>query len=926
MIGHTVSHYKVTAKIGAGGMGEVYLAEDTDLNRQVALKFLPPAYASDTDALERFKREARAAAALNHPAIITVHHIGTHEGRPYIVMEHVNGQSLADAMAAGGVLPVADTLKLALRIAEGLIAAHDAGVVHRDIKPDNILIDSRGDVKIADFGLAKLHGVTRVTQEQSTVGTVHYMSPEQARGDEVDHRSDIFSFGVLLYELITGQRPFAGQHREAILYAITSETPPPLARFNRDVSDDLERIVTKTMQKHADERYQSMRDLVVDLRQAARLSSDPSITSAAASSATTHAGPVAPVSAGDGADSRRGDTGGGSPSRKRGGSRNAVLGMVAVVVVVGVVLWMVFRGGLRTLPEPAVLEPRTGGTSGTVDRTDETGRTAARTTVEARPMVVVLPFENLGAAEDTYFAAGMTEEIISRLASVRELGVISRTTAVEYDRSGKTIKEVGEDLGVDYVVEGTVRWAKSEDGSSRVRITPQLIRVSDDTHMWTERYDRVIDDIFAVQSDIAAHVIEQLGVTLLEPERRAIEAQPTENMEAYEWYLRGNQYATGYSRQNTEIAVEFYARAVEADPDFVQAHAALVRALSLQIHFGWEVSPETYEKAERSIARAFEIEPSSPIAHIAKGYYHYHGHKEYAKALAEFEIAARSRPNDVDLLRGMALVERRQNLWERSVENFKRAIRLDPHDVRTILDLADSYVQMGEYELCIETTDRVIELVPDFGYAYAIKCLAYWLWKADEASAERVIRAAPPTTSEDLAYHSFLHEIRSGDFEAAVERARALPRFMAGGYVFVSRTVWSGIASLMAGDTTTAVASFERGLEEIETASRGRPDADRYRTARALALAGLGRSDEAIREIGTVLEIYPLERDYVWVPILWRVAAWVFTVAGEEERAIDMLEQCLQVEANVSVPLLRVDPTWDPLRDNPRFQALVAGS
>ena len=484
MIGKTVSHYKILEELGRGGMGVVYRAEDTKLDRIVALKFLAPHAIGGEDDRARFLHEAKAEAALSHPNICTIYEIGEADGQPFIAMQCVEGQDLGDVIGQGPV-KINKAVDIALQAAAGLQEAHEKDIVHRDIKPANIMINTKGRVKIMDFGLAKALGRTMLTRADSTLGTYAYMSPEQSRGDDVDSRTDIWSLGVVLYEMITGRLPFKGDYEQAVVYSILSEEPEPVTALRTGVPMELERIVSKCLRKDPGRRYQGMADLAADLKQVQE-----TFTSAG------RTGTVVPAPA----------------PRTLGARWPWVVIAVPLVVAAALVVPKLFRA--------------------------ERGTSA----VDDRKMLVVLPFENLGSPDDEYFAAGMTEEITSRLAAVSGLGVISRTSAVQYGREGKTLRQIGNDLGVGYVLEGTVRWNKGAAGGSRVRVTPQLIQVSDDTHLWAETYDRVIEDIFAVQSEIAEKIIGQLGVTMLDRERDIVEARPTENLLAYETYLRGIHY------------------------------------------------------------------------------------------------------------------------------------------------------------------------------------------------------------------------------------------------------------------------------------------------------------------------------------------------------------------------------------------------
>jgi len=394
-----IGHYRIIDKIGAGGMGEVYLAQDTELNRRVALKFLAPDLCHDADCRARFKREAQAAAQLSHPNIVTIHEVGEFNGRPFFAMEHIEGESLADFIKRGDH-SLERIIDLSIQICEGLNKAHQAGIIHRDIKPSNILIARDGRARILDFGLAAIEGVDKLTKTGSTMGTLHYMSPEQTRGEVLDERSDIFSFGVVLYEMITGHLPFVGDHEPAIIYSIGNEDPEPLARYKAGVPDELQRIVGKMLAKDRAARYQHSDDLLADLR-----------TYTKEKSAST----------------------GGKP-RRDAWNRYVVTAAIAVILVVAG-LWGVTKLLTRD----------------------------ARKAEPARKMLAVLPFENLSPDPDQeYFSDGLTEELTSKLSQIQSLCVISRSSSMTFKGSNKTVPEIAKALKVQYVVEGSVRRAGNE--------------------------------------------------------------------------------------------------------------------------------------------------------------------------------------------------------------------------------------------------------------------------------------------------------------------------------------------------------------------------------------------------------------------------------------------------------------------------------
>jgi len=519
VIGRTLNQYRILEVLGKGGMGEVYLAEDTRLKRQVALKVLPEDVAADPERRARLEREAQAIAALNHPNIVTIYSVEEVEGVFFITMELVDGQSLSALMQSDG-MSMSQLFEMAVPLADAVATAHERGITHRDLKPDNVMLDSAGRVKVLDFGLAKVteelaagpgaDGATNlptatVTAEGQILGTVHYMSPEQAEGKSVDTRSDVFSLGIVLYQMATGRLPFEGDTPISTISAILKDTPGSVTDLNANLPRQLDRILRRCLHKDPDRRFQTAKELRNELEE---------LKAEINTGASMSASPTAAVEE--------------STAKRPVWLWPAVAG-VAVVLAALVGMQMIGTD-----------DSSRGAASGAGPAAPASEGSAAA--ADERKMIAVLPFENLGQAEDDYFAAGVTEEITARLGSVPDLGVISSNSAVLYAGSTKPSQLIGEELGVDYLLQGKVRWARSGDGTSRVRITPQLVRVADDTQVWADSFDETIEDVFTVQTRIATEVIEQLGVAIGGGDRGLFAQPTTQNLEAWQAYLRGRNY------------------------------------------------------------------------------------------------------------------------------------------------------------------------------------------------------------------------------------------------------------------------------------------------------------------------------------------------------------------------------------------------
>ncbi|MEW5702095.1 MAG: protein kinase [Candidatus Zixiibacteriota bacterium] len=866
MIGQTISHYTITAKLGEGGMGEVYLATDTNLDRQVAIKFLSAGRSTDPEARQRFIHEAKAQAMLSHPHIATFLDVGEADGRAFLIMEYVEGRSLPE-LARDEKLTLSEILDLVIQVAEGLQAAHEHGIVHRDIKPENVLVTSKRLVKITDFGLARWKGATTLTKKGTRMGTAYYMSPEQTEGRRVDHRGDIFSLGVILYELVCRQRPFEGETETAIAYAVVTETPEPLARYKTGVPEQLQSIVSKCLAKDPAQRYQSAADLVTDLTALRR-----TLTGAGRVTSTRIVAARRPWK-------------------------------LALAVVVGVAV-VAAAGALVT----RYLLP------------------SGRSVLPERKMLAVLPFENLGSSDDEYFSDGITDEITAKLAVIRDLGVISRTSTMQYKNTTKKLREVARELGVDYVLEGTIRWDKSRD-TSMVRVVPQLIRVSDDTHLWAETYQRPLTDIFALQADIASRIAEAMDVTLVGSEHAALEAMPTRNLEAYQAYLRGSDLLWGpdLTREDCQLAVQMFQRAVQLDSTFALAYAKLANVHTRIYRVGGDATPERLGLAKAAVDRALALQPRLPWAHIALSYYYYWGLRDYDAALRELSTAEVGLPNDPDILSARAFIWRRQGQLRDAVQQLQRAFVLNPRSVWLPQDISLTERYLRDYAPAIKSMDQSIALAPDQVSGYVAKSQIFCFWRGDTSSA-RATLASSPNQDDDYTRFGWLWLYWLGrDYPAALGQmarlsSRPLPLEDEG---VMPKTLLRAMVYDLMSEPARARGCYDSARVILEDELKERPDDHRVHGALGLAYAGLDRKQEAIQEGKLGTEILPVSRDAMTGPLRVADLAQIYIMVGEYDQALDQIEYLLSIPSLVSVSLLRLDPRYDPLRELPRFQRLL---
>lgn len=613
MIGQTVGHYRISAKLGEGGMGAVYRALDENLEREVALKFLPERLSEDADACKLLRQEAKALSRLAHPNIVTVFTVENFGNREFIVMEYIKGKSLDKLV--GAHQPVDQVVELGIQIAAGLKAAHRADVIHQDLKPSNIIVDDDGRVRILDFGVARICCTAGLTPSESPQGTAAYMSPEQIRGTAVDHRADIFSFGIVLFELLAGRTPFAGEHSAAIMYAIASESPPSLDQYRADVPATLAAIIQKCLAKKPEERYQTAEDLGNDL-QTARETMD---------------------------------------------GRHSL------------------DGKSQTLPS-----------------------------------IAVLPFSDLSPSKDQeYFCDGITEEITNALSHVDGLRVVARTSAFAFKNKQDDIRAIGRALDVGAVVEGSVRKA-----GSKIRVTAQLVNVADGYHIWSERYDRELEDVFAIQDEITLAIVDKLRVTLLAAEKASVVKRYTVDVEAYHLYLKGRYYWNRRFEGALPKAIECCQQAISRDPLYATAYTGIADSYMSLGYFGYLPPHEVFPKAKAAAERALQIDGTLAEAHASLGWIKTVYGWDWKGAEESFQRGLSLNPQYASGHEWHSLYLTMIGRFDEAIAEAKRAQELDPLSLIINSVAGVVFYMARRYDDGIDLLNNTIEMDPGFALSY----------------------------------------------------------------------------------------------------------------------------------------------------------------------------------------------------------------
>jgi TolB-like protein/Tfp pilus assembly protein PilF len=861
--------YELLEQIGRGGQGVVFRARQKSLNRIVALKVIGLGQWATKAHLKRFRLEAEAAARLEHPGIVPIHEVGERDGSCYFSMKFVEGGQL-DEVAKRKPMRPRRAAELIAKVARTMHYAHEHGILHRDIKPGNILLDANGEPHLTDFGLARLvESESSVTQTLDVLGTPSYMAPEQAVGNNaaVSNATDVYGLGAVLYQLLTGQPPFAGGTTYETIKLLLDTEPRQPRQLNPKIDLDLSTICLKCLEKDPKRRYSSALALAEDLDRWLKHE---------------------PIQA----RRTRLLARGAKWTRRNPTSALLAASLVALVAAVG---WNVWKSEL-------------------IHRRITTG-------------IAVLPFENLSEEkENIALADGVQDDILTKLAKIADLKVISRTSVMEY-RGKRNMRRIGDELRVSHVLEGSVRRT-----GTRLHVNAQLIDTRTDTHVWAEQYDRVLNDLFAIQSEIAQKVAEQLHAKISAAEKLAIERRPTDDLVAFDLYSRANDILLRKNRHVEDFvqAIDLLNQAVARDPSFFDPYCQLAFAHDQFYFDGFDHSPARLALAKNAIDSAFRLKPESGEAHLARAVHLYRGYRDYDRALAELEIARQTLPNDVRIFRLMGYMQRRQGHWEESIRNLERAADLDPRDLETLRALAANYSRLERLAEAKTTLARAIAVKPDDVFT---RLDLAWLQLAERADTRpfhqtiESIRATNPAATSLVADSWFMCALAERDAAAAKNALNAMSEnqvFFNTDQVLFNRPFLEGLIARMTNDGGKAQSAFTAARAEQERIVQAQPDYGPALCVLGLIDAGLGRKQEALREGRRAVELLPVEKDAfvgkAMIKYFAVIAAWV----GDKDLACEQLAIVLRPPSGISYGQLKLLPFWDPLRGDPCFEKIVA--
>jgi serine/threonine-protein kinase len=867
--------YRIERELGRGGFAIVYLAHDLRHDRSVALKVLHEEIAASIG-VERFEREIKLAARLQHPHILSVFDSGEVQGRLWFAMPFIEGESLRDRLKRERQLPIAEAINIAREVADALDYAHSHGIVHRDIKPENILL-ARRHAMVADFGISRSFGAGDggLTATGMSIGTPGYMSPEQATGERtLDARTDIFALGCVLYEMLAGEPPFTGPTAQAVIARMMTEAPRPIHTTRGGVSEALDHVTLRALSKVPADRFSTAAEMGDALAAAMTVPSAPIPSTTVA----TEAHPAA------------------EPAPR--GVIARLRSPIAAVFVLGVIIGL---GGLFAWRS--------------YSHTDAGGRGLA-----------VLPFDNVGTPEDAAFADGITDEVRGKLAQIPGLRVTARTSSNGYKGTKKSPTVIGGELGVEYLLTGTIRWERAGDGQRRVRVMPELIRATDGSTKWQQPFDEALSDVFTVQSSIATQVAKALDVALGATVQQTVGARPTKNIEAYQEYLLGEKLTAAMTRNDAKSLADagpHYDRAVALDTTFALAWCRV--SLVATSRFSTNPTEELARRSQEALDRALQLARDNPQTRLAHSRYLRIIKNDFAGALAQLDTGLRQEPNNVDLLTAASAMNALLSKWDAAVEMSKRAYALDPRNPTAASSVGSRLRAIRQFTEAEPYYEKAMAIAPG-NVSYLLNRTINRLSLGDLPGAQALVRGALRSVDSTTlaAYFALYQEMQWVLDEPLLRRIVAMTPAQFGN----NRQQWAlkvGATWNLLGDSARARVYGDSARIVAEAQLASFPNDAQLHELRARSLALAGNKPEAIAEAERALKMRETSVDATTGPYVRYQAARVFIQSGAYDRALDIIEPLMTTNYSDLTPgWLRLEPVFRALKGNPRFEKLIA--
>lgn len=841
-INDIVEQYRIIKKIAQGGMGAVYLAEDQKLKRQVILKFLETGKTISHQIQQQFLNEARAIAGLKHPNIVTVHEISEFQGNPFIAMEYLEGNTLDELIKQKGCFDQEEGKLIFEQVCDAVAAIHDQGLIHGDLKPSNIIIDQDNKIKIIDFGLVTGQD-HQIESAFVSSGTTTFMAPELHSGNAPTQLSDIFSLGIIYYQLLSGHLPFSGDYEASIKYAIMHEDPIPLNSYITNIDFDTKSLIDKLLEKDPQKRYQSVSSILHDLR------GTDNVTVPKQSSLVVW----------------------------------KVLGAVLLLL-------LILIGSIYYISKDVMIE-----------------------TEEGKVYLAVLPFEDYGEPVDTSFADLISYALNANLTDVKDLKVIYHPSVIIYKNSDKEISEIGNELGVRYLLTGSVHWDDSK--TKDVRIFTVLVDSKDDSHLWSDHFDGKTADLFQLQTDISNKVIKELKIVLSDEENKALTHIPTQNNEALDLYIRGNEYFNrSWEKSDIAIAMKLYHKSIELDSNFAEPYAMLARGYASMYWEYYDRSDSIKNNARRYMEKSLSLRPDLSIGYQAEGYYYYHCERTYDKALESFNKGLLIENDNPEILNGIAAIQRRDNKFGQALESFKGAFRLDPLSHLKAFDIALTFGMLRQYDSSRFYTDKALTLAPDYALGHIYQTWLPIIEDGDIEEAKEILKNGLEITDlTSSKYYWWLQRILEKDSPPVMKQ-------MTPGTDSISYYLYLGQWHRLHGNNQKEKEYASIALRLLLDKLENIPASPRYTSSLGLAYAMLRDKENAI-EYG----MKPLKsgKESFDTPFYILNVAEILIIFEEYDTAVMYLNELVKMPGFFSMSYFLADPLFNPLHDNEKFKELL---